>query len=223
MAVVAHSRQSGMNDPTGSPGRRIRQDIPDAPCEGAAARDDAGAMQLPASAPPELHDLADLHRERREWSWQRAGAVLLSLFVLGGAFGLFGDGLLSDRSVASPDGRLRVVFERFLRCHNGAELILEVDPAGRADEFSVDLNRSYGEAMEIHGITPRPVREEPGPEGPRFWFRPAALPSTAVPPSGGAPAPLRIVIHFEPNRAGPAQCRLSYGPSSIEFRQFVYP
>src|SRR5687768_11416946 len=57
---------------------------------------------------------ADAGLQRRVWQGQRVAWGLMTVVVVAGFLGLLGAGPLGRRSIVTPDGAVRVEYERFL-------------------------------------------------------------------------------------------------------------
>ena len=70
----------------------------------------------------------DLDAQRHHWIAERVGWTVITLVILAALLGLFGSGWLSEASVGTPEGALRLEYSRFgrflapmtLRLHSGA-------------------------------------------------------------------------------------------------------
>ena len=69
---------------------------------------------------PELEFEQDLSFQRREWSIQRAGWLVMATIVIAGLIGLFGAGPLSSANAEA--GPLQLQYSRFERRHAPSEL-----------------------------------------------------------------------------------------------------
>jgi hypothetical protein len=90
---------------------------------------------------------------QRERVAQQVGVVLLVLFVLGGAAGLFGDGPLSHTTVTN--GPAMVSFERFTRQTLRTALEVDVDAPGPARVVEIRIGREF--IANIDFLAMRPV------------------------------------------------------------------
>jgi hypothetical protein len=75
----------------------------------------------------------DPDAQRRHWIAERVGWTVITLVILAALLGLFGSGWLSEASVGTPEGALRLEYSRFgrflapttLRLHLGPDVIHE--------------------------------------------------------------------------------------------------
>ena len=112
----------------------------------------------------------ELPVQRRKCGVRRVGAALGFAVLLLAAFGLFGDGPLSDASDAS--GALRVQYEHFLRRDRPTQLRIDARPAD-GDEARIAVSSDYLHALRIDSILPYPEHLEETGEDVILIFRPA--------------------------------------------------
>lgn len=162
----------------------------------------------------DLEIYQDLAFEERAAWWQRAGWLVLTLVLLAGLLGLFGDGPLSRAGAGAPDGPLRVEYDRFGRLLGETELRVQLG-AGTARDGTVRLwlERDYLDRMRPRRIAPEPEGVEAGPDRLIYTFRVA---------DAGAPA--QIIFTLEPAAlgAGGAHLGLVDGPT-VRLDQLIYP
>lgn len=145
---------------------------------------------------------------RRERHAQRVGTGILTLFVLAGAAGLFGNGPLSQ--VVETSGVLTVTYERFTRQSVHSELAIEagVPPAAAAE---IRVAREFLDMVDLVDVRPvgalkrleenAAVFEVPAPGG-RVWLQLRYAPQrygvlrTDIVVGSGAPAHVRQIVFF---------------------------
>jgi hypothetical protein len=147
--------------------------------------------------------------QRRFWILQRIGWCLLAAIPLLALSGLFGNGPLSNRSIA--DGQQSIEYERFQRVTRLARLVAHLAPA-QAAERRLHLNSAFQRNYEITSILPQPLRSIAGANGLELIFAGAQ--------SGG----LDVVIWAHPRAYGTLQleARLDDG-RPLAFSALVYP
>jgi hypothetical protein len=144
---------------------------------------------------------------------QRVGWSVLLVVVIAALAGLIGHGALSSKVAVSPDGNVRLEYEKYLHYAEKNTLELSVDLAGSGDELRITLGREWLDKAVIQRIMPEPVREELGDAENVFVFRAG--------PGGGSKS---IRIHFEPHAYGSARGTLRVnGSAALDFEQFIYP
>jgi len=89
---------------------------------------------------------------KREHAAQKAGIVVLVLFVLAGMAGLFGDGPLSDSVV--HNGAVTVTFERFTRQTTGTGLQVVADTPTTDGAVAIRLRREFLDDIDILEVRP---------------------------------------------------------------------
>jgi len=98
----------------------------------------------------------DLRGIRREWQIQRVGEYLLILLVILGACGLFSKGILSNGSVCSPDGTIRVEYERFGRVESNMDMRIQLN-APVAERFNITIGGGALDNLQIQTLQPQPL------------------------------------------------------------------
>jgi hypothetical protein len=151
---------------------------------------------------------------RRLWKVERVGWAFLAAFVAAGLLGLAGAGPISDRTAESPDGRLRVEYERFghqlsdsrLRVH------LRLPPESRGMGL-LWLGREYLDALKVETLSPEPAAVRAESDRTTYAFL-----------AGEGDGTLTVTFDFTFRRAGRIRGRVgSADASPVEFRHFVYP
>ena len=154
--------------------------------------------------------------QRRVWRVQRVAWALMALAVLAALLGLMGSGPLSQRSVASADGTVRVEYERFLRRGAPTTLTIHARPADRESSVhALWLGRSYLESVRVEGVLPPPEGVHAGHDRVVWNFEGS---------SRDPGAPLMVTIRLVPaaiGRLGAAVGR-DREPGFL-FSQWVYP
>jgi hypothetical protein len=132
------------------------------------------------------------------------------------ALGLMGPGPLSQTSVTSEVGAIRVEYERFLR--RGATTTVRIHAKLTDREtamIAVWLARPYLEAMTIGSMQPPPARTEASPDRVTWSFEATSRDSRA---------PLLVTIRLTPEAIGRLRAAVGLGPrSGLGFNQWIYP
>lgn len=150
--------------------------------------------------------------QRREWAVQRAGWVVLWVFLLGGAAGLFGRGPVAHAHVVDASGA-RMDYDRFARNRTPTDLTMTIPADGHGDTATVWLDRRYADQVDIQRVTPEPVEAavEPG----RIVYR------FLVSRGQGS---VRVTFDLQPQALGRLRGRVGLLNSrGIAFSQLVYP
>ena len=163
----------------------------------------------------ELHrvgdiDIAqDLDFQRREWTFQRIGWLVLSAITLFALVGGCGRGFLARATTQSAGRELVLRYDRLAR-HQAATK-LEIDLAAKGgDTVAIWLDEQYIHGLEIRSISPEPERMVPGNGRITYHFVVETDP--------------RITFLITPDKFWRRTGRLGIqdGPS-VRFRQFVFP
>lgn len=153
----------------------------------------------------------DLTLQHRSWKVQRAGWVLMALFVLAAAFGLFGSGMASRATAGGMDAPVRLEYARFGRWLAPVEmrLLLREQDTGSA---RVWMSAEYIESYKVEAIAPEPESTEVGGDGLIYTFR----------VSPGQPA--TVTFHLTPEHFGPRSGEVGIvGAPPLHFQQFIFP
>ncbi len=154
----------------------------------------------------------DLRFQRREWTVQRGGWLVMVAIIVAALIGLLGAGPLSSTTVES--GPLQLNYSRFERRH--APTALEVSVASSAasqDQVEVWISADYLARIEITSIMPEP--EEVIVTDDRAIYR-FSIDDQAQRPT--------ILIALEHDDPGLSTGRIGMiDGSELTFWQFVYP
>lgn len=129
---------------------------------------------------------------RRNWQVQRAGWLLMTLVVLLGLAGLFGQGRLSRGEAAGQGLTLR--YQRVVRLLASQSLEFALD-ARQSGEVALELDSGFVSRTEIERIIPEPREILVSPEGQRLSF-----------PSAG-PGSVAVRLLFVPKKLGRLRAR----------------
>jgi hypothetical protein len=161
----------------------------------------ANKNQLEIDRPQEFID-----HERRA---QRVGVVLMTLFALAGAVGLFGSGVASHAQQTGD--RLRVDYERFGRQTVRSSLDITVATQARDGErVSVRVEREFFNRVSLLEVRPSNAHIALDKDSAIF----------EVPAFGGQ---AHLELHYEPEKTGTLQATIAVaGGGSVHVAQFVY-
>jgi hypothetical protein len=158
----------------------------------------------------------DLDFQRRSWSVQRVGWLVMLALAGFALAGLFGGGPLSSASSGDEKLGFRVRYERFARLSAPQSLYLDVSSALIKPDSTVAvwLSREWLETNQVRQITPEPQSTRVTPNSMEYSFRAA----------GGANALLTLRFDLETRSMGRRRgsAGVTGGPAA-EFNQFAYP
>ncbi len=162
----------------------------------------------------ELQITEDVGAQRRAWRMQGWGQLAVLLFVVAGAFGVFGGGLLGDGTASDPTGRVRLQYARFARLESPAALRFVIAPElVHQGEITLWIEAPYMHANAVQNVSPRPAREETA--GERIVYHFAA---------SEAGAPVAVVFRLKPQSVGRRSGRAGVSDGAeVSFADFVYP
>ncbi|MBW8268947.1 hypothetical protein [Caldovatus aquaticus] len=149
---------------------------------------------LPADAPADIRRIEDrLPFQRRTWRIQRIGWAAMALVVLAALSGATGrGGPLAEAETVTPDGALRIRYERMQRL--GAPTLLRLEAragaANRDGAIELRLDPAFLRDWRLRPGVPVPEAAAAGPDGLRLRFR-------------AAPGAARVAVMLElmPERA----------------------
>jgi len=146
--------------------------------------------------------------QRRSWTVERVGWLVMGAVCLAGFLGLLGGGPLAQRTIAGPGFEL--TYQAFTRL--GGRERLELRLPGRSGEARVALATPYVDRVQIEEITPQPLRVVAEGRWTTFVF---AIDSTER---------AHLIFAMAPLRPGalPGRIRVD-GGEPVAFRQLVYP
>jgi len=148
----------------------------------------------------------DVKFQRRVWTAQRVGWVIVGSVIAASLAGLFGTGPVS-RASAELAG-LRLEYERFGRLQQPTKLRFFI--SGAQPEIQIALGRDYLDSVRVEAITPAPLRTEA--DGRWLVYRFAGA------------APMSVTFNLNPEDFGGLSGMLrTPSGETITFRQFIYP
>jgi hypothetical protein len=113
-------------------------------------------MNEPQSTIDELESDRAQRRQRREWTAEKVGRRALFLIPVLAMLGVFGPGLLSERSATSGDGRVRVTFHAVERRASPCDMRIHVRPATASRNVRLTLSRSFADRTSLDSSVPAP-------------------------------------------------------------------
>ena len=154
----------------------------------------------------------DLNFQRRWWRFERFAWIVLAIVLVSDALGLFGRGWLARTERVTPDGTLKLNYERIERAGTPSEMTLLLGPSaiqhGQAHLF---VSEAIVRQLGAQRVIPQPLTSEIGPDGILYTF-----------PASGPTATLTIAL--EPSFPGVHEFRIAVpGSQPINARIAVLP
>ncbi|MDQ3686674.1 MAG: hypothetical protein M3430_13905 [Acidobacteriota bacterium] len=167
-----------------------------------------------ASRTGNLEVAQDLEFQRRSWTFQRMGWIVMTLVIVAALLGLFGTGPLSSASVGGEDAPLRMEYSRFARWTAPTTLRVHVGAGNRSEgKARVWLSRDYLEKFQVEGVTPEPESVEAWADRHVYFFNA---------PDSNRPA--TVTFHLKAQHIGALSGQVgSADEQPIGFGQFIYP
>lgn len=141
---------------------------------------------------------------QKEWKVQRIFEVLMILFLAAGFLGLFGEGVLSEKTI-SGDG-FEVKYQQYLRVKTPTELLVYLN--NPPDTTVISFNSTYLEEVKIEQIVPQPIAAKTQNWRLFYTFNTA---------SGG-----QIMFYLMPESPGKKELDLQIHQEVSRIEQFVY-
>jgi hypothetical protein len=151
--------------------------------------------------------------ERRSFTVQRAGWILMAVIVAGAAAGLLGSGPLGRATAAAP-GAFTIEYERLTRYQSDQTLHIYLEPAVTRDrEARLWINREFLDSSKIETVVPMPLRVESEADRLYYVFQ-MAKPGDR----------LFVAFNIQAEQVGLVQGRIGVNDGrEVAFRQLVYP
>lgn len=153
----------------------------------------------------------DMPMQQRVWRFERVGWYVLLVIVLLALAGLFGNGPLSDAVTVSPDGRVRVEYQRLSRSGTTDNLYITVQ-GEPGQPVTVELDGSLLRTASIETMQPEPQRS--------MSHGPALLLQLGTSKDGVA----TLYLTLRTDHVGTLEAVVRAGPhSAVHFSTFLYP
>ena len=145
---------------------------------------------------------------KHERTAQRAGVAVLTVFVLAGAIGAFGDGPLSQ---ATTEGQTQLTYDRFGRTSASTKLAISVETAA-ADGQPVRFRIERAFLADLESLEVRPPDALKALDETAAWFEVAASDGRGY-----------VELHYSPSRPGVFQTLIApEGAEPSRVWQFIY-
>ncbi len=171
---------------------------------------DANAERHPLSDAEERPVADDIAFQARVWKAERIGWCVMTIVVGSGLLGVFSNGPLSNRFVASSDGVVRVEYERFGRKTAVSHFTMTV-ASSSGPEVQLRLGPDFARFYDIESLQPIPRRTTAGADGLELVFATASK------------GDLSVRLAARADHFGIARINIEVEGKSIALKQFIYP
>ena len=130
--------------------------------------------------------------------------ILMSLVLVATALGLFGNGLLSNKTYTAKGNKIE--YKKFMRVEKGTELLVHLNNAG--ENAKISLNNDYLKKVRIEQITPQPSKVE--------------LINNELIYTFSSIQKGFIVFYLIPQKMGSQQLRITIDGHQKSFDQYIY-
>lgn len=150
--------------------------------------------------------------QRREWSFQRVGTIVLVAFILAGFLGFLGTGPLATTTRSSANSVVTVEYDWVARAKADNDVRIVLPPRAVEDGTVIlELAGSWLSGVDIETISPEPVEQQAIPNGVALTFN--------VEHSDEVDVSLSVV----PRELFSHEAKLTVSGESVSFNQFVLP
>lgn len=171
---------------------------------------------MPEVTPPdgELEIARDEQFQRRTWTWQRVGRILLVLLLVAAVLGAFGPGIFNRATLGAEGAAWRMEYPRTGRINSAFNLTVRLDPeATRTGTTRLWLGQGYLDDVVVETVHPRPANMELAAGGVVYTF------PTTTPGQPGT-----VTLEVRAQRFGSLAGEVGLeGQTPQRFRQFIYP
>lgn len=152
--------------------------------------------------------------QRRSWTFQRIGWVIIATIVAAALLGLFGQGPLSRATEGSPSEPLWIEYERFGRVESPILVHIHLGAGVPVDgRAHLRIDHEYLDEVGIERIVPAPYDEEATQDGVLYVFH-----------IEHATQSVEISFVFTAKRPGLLSGQISVnGKAPLRLRQLIYP
>ncbi|GAB3389339.1 hypothetical protein [Azotobacter armeniacus] len=160
---------------------------------------------------PRNYPITDqIARQRKTWKRERIGFGVLLAFVGLALTGLFSSGPLSRQSSSSPEQRLTVEYERFLRNGASSRIVLAAQTRPSA-QATLRIDQAFLRAHTIESLQPQPLFAR---------SRQGGLELVGQADEQGS---LSVYLTIRPDGIGLVRSTAWFEGGSVVFTQFIYP
>ena len=150
--------------------------------------------------------------QRREWTVQRFGTLVLVAFIVAGFLGLLGAGPLATTTSSSSQGMVTVEHDWIVRANAETTMHVRIAPeAVENDTVTLEFTGPWVSGVDLESISPDPVEQHAIPDGTALTFM--------VEPSSDIDVSLTLV----PQELFQREAQVTVGDETVSFNQFVLP
>lgn len=168
----------------------------------------------------ELKDELDERFQRRQWTFQRAGWLLLLILIVASTFGLFGTSPLAGKveTREQGDARYEVEYPRFTRYQHVDRIHVRVHaPSAQGEELRIAFSNEVVENSDIRGSSPDPDGGGASAEGAVYAYKVEDWSQ-----------PIVVAFEYEPRKAfwNPGTLTVTAGdsaPVELPLAYWTYP
>lgn len=142
--------------------------------------------------------------QKKQWVILRIFWVFMGFTVVVAALGLFGKGLLSNKTYMTNG--IQIEYSKYMRVQKGSEIIIHVKDLGK--NGSISFNNNYIRKVMIEQIIPTPVTEEI--KAGRIIYTFAAVQNGF------------ITFYLKPMKKGPQKLEITFNGQTYRFDQYIY-
>lgn len=148
-----------------------------------------------------------LPMQERGWKVQAIGLSFILAMVLTAAVGLYGNGLISKKTVSSNNAT--VEYQRFYRFQSPMELKLELNMPNEGNEVIVSLPGKYLESFQVDSVLPEPDKNVMNGDQLQYHFN--------------GTGNFTITFYLIPQRIGAIDGSIEVNNSRFELNHFIFP
>lgn len=150
--------------------------------------------------------------QRREWTVQRYGTVVLVAFIFAGLLGLLGAGPLATTTSSSTHNTVTVEYDWAVRAHADTGMQISFAPQAVEDgTVTLEFTGPWVSSVDIESTLPEPVEQQAIADGVAMTF--------AVDPSNETDVRISFVARELFNQ----QAQITVADDTVSFNQFVLP
>ena len=147
----------------------------------------------------------DINLQIKGWIFQRIGWGLMLIFLMLAALGLFGNGILSKRTLAREG--VTINYERFFRYD--AETEIEIEVLNAQGNINIAMPASFTRSYKVETIIPEPTVQRINNDSTEYVFA-----------AGGKS---KITLFVVTRKRGSIQTTIRVNETGFPLKTFIYP